>query len=242
MRRTEETRFAYRAHAVGIAARFSRPRSEFLEAQAVSALPSSGGVASARSENVRFRDIISFESAQTHTIGIASPETGGFSTLVTASVKGLNVMNVVTADWCCARLASHHFIDDREPSIVTLGSYFQNLRVGGKLIDFDPDHQLMCDWDTWSKADGGCQGRLAGTAKAPGLIATSILTNIRAGDFEVEGHAIHFPEFGTIYLGEIHISEGERRLTMLRISFGCSFEGDMSCSEVAGNGRPVPPF
>src|SRR5262249_44430212 len=158
--------------------------------------------------------------------------------LVTATVEGLNIQNVVTCDRIVARLASHHYADEREASIVTLGSHFENLRVAGQPVAYEPDGQILREWDTMSKARAGCGARKPYAASGDNRrIHTSIVQNVACpGGVEVKDNAIYFAEFGTIYLGEIMICDGERRLTMMRIEFGCEVEGDGSFSDVAGNG------
>ena len=243
MRKKEETRFLYHAHAIGAAGSFTTPTADFLEAKPSVSLPVTGGRASARVENFRFQDILSYRLAETHAVGLFDPQSGAFSTLVTVAVEGLNVLNVITADRVVARLSSRHFLDpEREPSILTLGSHFEGLKIGGHPIEFDLDHQVMSEWDVYSKAAAGCQARRSGSVFHRNRIHTSVVTNVRApAGCEVDHHRIHFPDLGTIHLGEFHITSDERRLTMLRIQFGCAVGGEASCGEVAGNGNSAPP-
>lgn len=244
MFREETNRFLYKAWAVGAAGTFTKPHAEFLEAQASCALSIDGGKASARVENFNYRDIISFRSAFSQAIGIFDPVAGSFNTFVTATVEGLNIQHVVTADRVVARLASHHFLDpEREASILTLGSHFENLRVGGQLVHFEPESRVMKDWDTMSKVrKDATECKPFSASKNGGLIRTSIVRNVAcAGGMVVKDNAIRFDEFGTIHLGEIIISDGERRLTMIRIEFGCTTNGNGDIGGVGGNGSGSPP-
>src|SRR5262249_8601519 len=110
MLKQPERRFLYKAHAVALAASFTKPQTEFLEAQAACSLPVTGGLSSSRVENFRFRDIVSFRAAQSHASGTYNPQTGAYNTLVTSEIEGFSIMGVVTADRIVARLASKHFI------------------------------------------------------------------------------------------------------------------------------------
>lgn len=241
MFREQGKRFLYKAHAVGASGTFTKPHAEFLEAQASCALSIDGGKASARVENFNYRDIVSFRAAFTQAIGTHDPSSGSWNTLMTATVEGLNIQNVVTADRIVARLASHHFADGREASSVTLGSHFENLKVAGQLVHCEPDGQVLRELDTMSKARDGFKDRKPFAVSADGSrIATSILRNVACEGMTVKDNAIHFSEFGSIYLGEIIISDGERRLTMIRIQFGCEVEGDGNFGGVGGNGHPYP--
>jgi len=242
MQKQDAIRFAYRAHAIGVAATFTRPRAEILEAQASIALPTTGGLATAHVENFHHRDIISFQSARTHAIGVFNPDSGSFNTQVTSAVEGLNILNVVTADRVVARLASRHFPDGREASILTLGSHFDNLRIAGQPVNFIPDHEILTDWDTFSKAADGLKKRSPNATFKSDVLASTVLTKVSCDGVEVQANRIVFPEFGTIFLGEILILNGERRLTMLRVDFGCAIDGNGTVGEVGGNGSFPPPF
>jgi hypothetical protein len=236
-------RFLYNAHAVGASATFTKPHAEHLEAQASCALSIHGGKASGRVDNFNHRDIVSFRAAFTQAIGSFDPLSHSWNTLVTATVEGLNIQNVVTCDRIVARLASHHFVYKREASILTLGSHFENLKIAGQAVHFEPDIDVMREWDTMSKARDGCSDRKPFAASADGhRIHSSILRNVECKGMKPQDNAIHFAEFGTIHLGEIIISDGERRLTMMRIEFGCEVDGDGNFGDVGGNGHPVPPM
>jgi hypothetical protein len=243
MFREQTTRFLFKAHAVGASGTFTKPHAEFLEAQASCSLSIDGGKASARVENFNYRDIVSFRAAFTQAIGTFDPVAGSWNTFVTATVEGLNIQHVVTADRIVARLASHHFVDpQREASILTLGSHFENLKVAGQLVSFEPDSKIMKDWSTMSDARKEAKDRQPfSTSKDGSLILTSIGRVVDcAPGLVVKDNAIQFSEFGTIHLGEIIISEGERRLTMMRVEFGCTTDGSGNFGEAGGNGHTYP--
>lgn len=52
----------------------------------------------------------------------------------------------------------------------------------------------------------------------------------------IEHHAVIVPDFGTIYIGELLITDVSRRLTMLRFELGSPVGGDVACAEVESNG------
>lgn len=258
MFRTPAKRFLYNGHAVALAATFTKPRAEFLEAQAVCSLPVTGGICTSRVEDFRFRELVSFRLAHSYASGTYNPDTGAYNTLVTTVIEGFDIMGVVTADKIVGRLASRHFIDPPvgrfadqehpekipEPSILTLGSHIENLRVAGQLVELKPDPFILCDWDTHSGVRNGCRGRGKDFTETPGgCISTSIFTEVRChGGVKAHGNRIDFVELGSIYLGEIHVEAAQRRLTMIRFELGCSNRGDGSAGEVVGNGTPVPPL
>ncbi len=248
MIRPPQRRFLYKAHAVGLAATLTKPRAEYLEAQAPVSLPVTGGMASQVVENFNFRDIVSFRRMYSHAAGTHNPETGAYNTLVTSVTEGFSILGVVTADTIVARLTSKHYLDppkgcDRvpEPSILTLGSHIDNLRVAGHKVTLKLDLGILSTWDTYSQALGGCHERKGGYAVAGPKIVTSIFSEVDC-DLKVSGNRIDFPEFGSIYLGEIVLEPDERRLTMIRFELGCSYSGSGGANEVSGNGSSVPPI
>lgn len=56
-----------------------------------------------------------------------------------------------------------------------------------------------------------------------------------------DGFGIRVQEFGTIYLAEVHMKPGQRRLSMLRFDLGCPLSGDAVGPIVEGNGAPTIP-
>jgi hypothetical protein len=54
------------------------------------------------------------------------------------------------------------------------------------------------------------------------------------------GHVIHVPDFGNIFLGELSVTQGSFRLTMLRAEMGCAADGVVSAATTTGNGFPAP--
>jgi hypothetical protein len=233
---------------VALAATFTKPRAEFLEAQAPVAIPGTGGVSSSVVENFNFRDIISFRRGYSHAMGTHNPDTGAFNTLVTSVMEGFNIMGVVTVDRVVARLASKHFIEPPpgqttipEPSILTIGSHIENLRIAGHRVTCKPNNKVLSDWGTYSEARDGCDP-LSKTVEVEGsLICTSIFSELEC-DLKPVGNRIDIPEFGSLFFGEILITEAERKLTMIRFELGCSVQASGSGPEVGGNGSPVPPL
>jgi hypothetical protein len=247
MLKPPQKRFAYKAHGVALAATFTKPRAEFLEAQAPVALPVTGGMSSAVVENFNFQNIISFRRTASHASGTQNPDTKAFNTLVTSETEGFNILGVVSADRIVVRVASKHFIDPPqgaakipEPSMVTLGSHIDNLRIAGHPIGLKLDLAPLCEWDTYSKVLEGCHKRGTGYKVAGGTIITSIFSEIDT-DLPHVGNRIDFPEFGSLYLGELIIDADERRLTMIRFELGCSYSGSGGAGGADTNGSPIPP-
>ena len=54
-------------------------------------------------------------------------------------------------------------------------------------------------------------------------------------------NTIHVREFGKIYVAEVVMKRGQRRLGLLRFDLGCAVCGDASSGNVEGNGTPTGP-
>ena len=58
----------------------------------------------------------------------------------------------------------------------------------------------------------------------------------------IEGHKIVFKDFGTIYFGELFVSEFSRRLTLMRVELGSPCGGSLDFAEVETDGHGYPPY
>lgn len=234
-------RFLYRGHALGVAGNFNLPYSEPLDAQASCSLAVTGGSASAQSLSFRYRNILSFDSAQSQVSGMPTSTAGDFTSSYMVTVKNLNVLNVLTADTIVVRLVSHHYFDGREASLVALGSHIDNLKVAGQPVALDLDGDVLANWDTYSKAASGLAARVPPVLPQGDVICTSIFKTIGpVAGVTAAGNRLDFPEFGSIYLGEIFVKAAQRRLTAIRLALGCATDGDVTIGDAEGNGQAYP--
>jgi hypothetical protein len=58
----------------------------------------------------------------------------------------------------------------------------------------------------------------------------------------IDGHKVIFVDFGTVYLGELFISEFSRRLTLMRVELGSPCGGSMYTVEIEADGHGYPPY
>jgi hypothetical protein len=171
------TRFHYDATAHALSGQFWRPFQRVIEVQAPSSLPTIGGVGNSRVEDFRLDDFVSFKAGYTHVLGsqksisregrksveqskhedkswTKETEEGEskivHTTQVTATVEGLNILDVVTADRIVARLTSSHDPDEPEGRILLIGSKFENLRIAGCAVDVRLDHELLLELETFA--------------------------------------------------------------------------------------------
>lgn len=148
------SRFRFHGFAIGAAGRITKPFSELIEVQAASALPQLGGQGSARSVGFKYREILHFDLAHTEVTGSScecdcDDNPTSFSTRITSTVEGLNILNMITADRVVATLASSYTsASDGEPSVKLIGTHFENLRIAGIPVEVDLATDVFDRFDT----------------------------------------------------------------------------------------------
>lgn len=254
--------FWFHGNAVVFAGHLRAPIDETLEVLGATALPATGGLASATVDRFEHRSLVRFERGSSAVAGRASEHSGGttYDTMVTSTIEGLDILGVVTADRVVARLVSIHSGDHTEPEILPLGSSFTNLRVAGVPVDLVP-HDPLLKHGTYAAVAKSCSGRVVGGDGAPlkkpatgelrtmdwklgepspefedRLMLTPLFDAVTSGapaGLEASGPGwLRLAGFGTIYFGEYLLTRFSRRLTMVRVELGCPVQGTL----VAGGG------
>lgn len=220
-----ELTFLYHALASGVSGQITLPFQHVIQVQAPSALPFTGGYSSSRTEGFRYEHILSFSSAHTVTTG---SECGKFfHTLGTATIEGLNILDVVTADRVVARLASKYPKDNGDRSFTFAGSHFDNLRIAGCPVEVKIDPEQLKS----SRQSEGAQF---------GSFAVPIEVEDCFGLERLEDGAIQVPHFGKIYLAESLVTDCYQSISMLRVVLDCSAEGHIEVAFISTNGEPLP--
>lgn len=258
--------FHYHANAHAFSGRFTRPFEHQIDVQAASVLPINGGHGQSRTENFQFREFLSFRKGYTHVSG-ADEDDGSHNTLVTATIEGLNLLDVVTADRIVARLYSKHGPEDPEGSFNMVGSRFEGLRIADCDVDIKLDLGLFKKIPTYRLAleefdknedfrkiandPFGDRGRNAlQKPGANGALLCSCVKEIKGikeieencpGVTRVGHHGFKVQGFGTIFLGEVVITHGQRTLTMIRYEIGSAVRGIGTVVQADSNGKPWPP-
>jgi hypothetical protein len=264
--------FHYHACAHAFSARFTRPFEHQIDVQAASALPITGGHGQARVENFQFREFLSFRRAYTHVSGAPQEEReegGGrsyptYNTLVTSTLEGLNLLDVVTADRIVARLYSKHREGEAEGSFNMVGSRFEGLRIADCDVIIKLDLELFARIPTYQDAldefdknqtfhkiasnpFGDRGNALLPKPRENGAFLCSCVKEVKdiekacPGVTPVGHHGFHVPGFGTIFLGEIVIKHAQRTLTMIRFEVGSAISGSGTAVQADSNGKPWPP-
>jgi len=249
--------YHYNAHGHGFSAHLHRPFEHLIDVQAASSLPTIGGHGRARVDNFKFQELISFKSAYTHVSGSHDPATGHYASLATATVEGLNIQDLVTADRIVARMATRHPADHREPHFEFVGSKFENLQIAGCRVELEFDQDFFQRLDTFEALlkelesspqfrkmaeDPFQTGHARKLPDAHGVLLCSLVKEMKTKcpGTKQQGHCLVVPQFGRIYLAEVLARHATRTLTMLRLEMGCAISGAATAAEVVGNGRPWP--
>jgi hypothetical protein len=268
-----DRRYLYKASAVGAAGYLTNPTVHRIDVQAASALPITGGYGTNRVENFRYKEIISFGAAHTQVTGTFSSKDQGSNSLATATIEKLNILDVITADLVVAHVASRHKLhresgEPDQPEIVTVGSYFKNLRIAGYKIELDLDDKLFSDvprFDQFRKHAASAKDFQSRLLRAhypnpdhPSKEAAKIPEPVvQAADQKIactlvkdchtipegvtrDGHVFHIPHFGTVHLAEVICTPHKKHLSMLRLELGSPVEGSLLLADGGGGGEWQP--
>ena len=229
-----ERTFMYHALASGVSGKITSPFQDLIEVQAASALPTAGGYSASRVESFRYKEILSFRSAATLTIGSFSEGKRKYNTLATATIEGLNILGAITADRIVARLASAQPEEGGPPEVTIVGSHFENLQVAGCRLHVHPDHRRLADYSRPKRVN------------LQSLMVPPELDDDCGLKLHEDG-AIVVPQLGKLYLLEFLSTPCYQSLTMLHLDLGCPVEsggsqsGGVACAHASSNGEFYPP-
>ena len=229
MQNTNAPRFIFSAYANSVGAVIQQPAKAFLADAPSAAIQVTGGLSSHSKENVS----LSIESHQVLRAGRVSATVHGeqrgnnFVTLATATVEKLNILDVITADAVVSKVTSVFPADGNRAErlksefhgarFYLAGSYFDNLKIAGKMIEF--------------KTKGPYDARDGFLIKKADIKHESLIA-----DECRQANILNIPEFGIIHLGQIDIYSEKVILTMVRVELGCPFTGkaDVACASTNG--------
>src|SRR5215470_11167661 len=131
----------YHANARVLSAEFEQPIREKIESRAVVHLPKEGGYEYEQAEPFRLKGVLSYESGYAHVAGHRNSKSVGFTTLASAAIEGLNILDVITADRIVGQIATVHpdYAEDEDdvPSVTFLDTRFENLRISEQKIEVE---------------------------------------------------------------------------------------------------------
>lgn len=237
---------------------------------ASSVLPLFGGKGSARERNFTFTVkgqkatfFVSIGEAVTEVDGIVTSEDadGVYRTTVRSIVDDLTINDVVHVSHLEAVMESIHPKwqppAPKPEAVVRLGmSRVDHMTVEGKpvTVTIDPkidDFRTYADMCKRSKAAPSTAAPSTGRTlphyeadlaaiESQTVLRCSIASSVSGKGLDINGTSINVPDFGRIYVGELFVSHGTRRLNMLRFNLGCANCGDFAGGSGGINGDTMP--
>ena len=241
------TQFSFKGLALAAAGQITYPFVDTIEVQASSALPEIGGYGSANAIDFRYRDLIRFDLAHTHVIGSSincCDDEPSHTTLLQASIEGLDVMGMITADRIVSRLMTSYKEGATEPSVKLIGTRFENLKIAGIPVEVDLAVDLLDRYhkfgelsQAYEKGDKDLRNLFA---TATGVSRASMVRGLKptSPGLDCRGHAVHVPGLGAVRLAEIRITPLTRIVTMIQIDFDCPFKGRLMFCMSEDGGSP----
>jgi len=226
--------FAYHAQGVGLSASMTRPCFEIIPSLATASLSITGGESYSTVRDYNWKGLITFDEASAYATGNVHHKDDGrrvYNTLSTVTVRNLNVANMVHAELVIARVTSEHHPGEAEGRITFAGSMIRNLVVGGRSMDVVLDEEPFTtapQYKGFADTFKRIRGRDVEYHDADRQVLSCSLAT-RVGD--TKDFVIHIPEFGRIYVAQVIMKPGYRRVSMLRFALGSPIAGSL---EVAG--------
>jgi hypothetical protein len=239
--------FAYHAQSIGLSAALTKPCCENIPSQASVSLSQTGGEGYSLVRDYNWKGLISFDEAASYVTGSKvehDDKTVLRNTLSTVTIRNLNVANMVHADLVVARVTSKHVAGKKEGEITFAGSMIRNLVVAGEPINLEFDYKPFANKPTMDSFVAELQlpsGLVASTNafmnEESGIISASLVKK----PLGPEGYMLTIPQFGTIYVAQILMKSGYRRISMLRFDLGCPIEGHIEVAASEANGSEYFP-
>jgi hypothetical protein len=236
--------FTFNASAVGFGGVVTTPRRKALSSVASAVLPPTGGQDSALEEDYR-SDGVYFNRAYTSVYGTTSPDKRKFTTKTEISITGLRLFDVLEVDSMSASLTSVRteipaMDPDEEPFIdesFTVNASIEGVRVNGCEIPTPADCDFFADKQSYASFTDyvhhrdtqfeELRNRFAWDRvprRDAEVVRCSFLrpaTDIAPPDpsFGItrDANVIRVPGFGDIFLGEMLVKRGMRRLNLVRL-------------------------
>ena len=140
----EERTHHYHAEAKALHGELHRPFKEVITPQAQAQLHPSGGYIDQDAKRFGAERAIAYDSAYTHVSGsLETKPGGGWCTLSTCAVVGLNILEVVTADRIVSQIFTEHPLVGYVPRISFLATRFEKLRIAGHKVELEWDLNML---------------------------------------------------------------------------------------------------
>jgi hypothetical protein len=208
-----------------------------IASQAAVVLPESGGSLSQRVE--KFDDgVVRFAEAISQVTGVEHDGVAVTTSMV--SIRNIDIMNIVHADRIVLRATARQAIGDAEATISYAGSRLDGLTVRGEPVELAIDTERFNRAPTFAALRSKVRSECDDVAvERYGAINDSIVRSINLASLgTMNGYALPIDGVGTLYLGRVTATPGERRLAMIRLDLGRRGMVVVGLDDV--NGETVP--
>jgi hypothetical protein len=197
-------------------------------------------------------DFLDTEKAVAATRGMAAYGDVPARTTVTSEVTNLSVIDRLKVGLIVMKMQSESKAIG-EPCIRVDGSKLENVSVDGYPVEITLNTAFFCDCDTMVKLqaaaatgdnhqyffDAGPTAPYGFNNSTLSVKCTLVKEMKWAGDSHpdavINGNAIHIPNFGVVYFGEMFVSHASRRLTMVRFHLGHDNPGVLRRGDSGGD-------
>ncbi len=246
MDRVQRIPFHFRAEAHAFSGEIHHPFWYPIKAKASTALPTIGGLATARHENFSCHELVSFRKAHSHVSGRQVAKEV-YETHATTTIEHLDIEGVFTADRIVCRLSSTYDHKHPEGLILAAGSRFENLKINGHKVEIILRHGFLEECDNFEKLSKKVKSEQDSgkIAKVSGGVAVFTLVEKIVSDLPFVpkdgGYVFEVPNFGKVTVAEIFAEPAARTLTMLHLELGSPQTANLTVAEGGTNGKPPPP-
>lgn len=248
------SRFVYRANGCGAGGYFTRvledttPRA--LPTRSSVSLPVTGGKGQSCYDGYALRagkmDLFMTGPVATKAETRANEKDGTTDTWVMAEASDVWVYGGFEIPYVKAHLEASSSPKDEIGPIRTGKCVLNEVRLGDRVVKVELDLDTFRRCDTMPEVEREVRERPRDfIVSDKGVIIASIVRKLSlVGDsdprIQIEGHTIHWDDFGWIILGEILISKQYRRLTMVRLELGSPIGGRLAIGETETDGHTLP--
>lgn len=258
------SRFVFRGTAAALSARLREiggvKTLEVMDGPPASALTVVGGKSSSEGGAGSYRDFLTWKSTKTSSVG-EQISASTYRTTTYAGAFGVVATNkpfVFTAGDLEATMQADHREGYESSFQLTQVSFGppEELSLEGKpiVLEYNNWAEKLKTYSAFETAfrekkkffesQRVCLGKRGEKLKfgkrplrlASGYVYSSIVKAVQWNGTTYPGNALTLQGFGTIYFGELLVSETNRRLTMARLEMGCDVEAEVGLTEVDPNG------
>ena len=164
--------------------------------------------------------VVRFAEAVSEVTGVERD--GVAFTTSTVSIRDIDIMNIIHADRIVLRASARQAIGDAEATISYAGSRLDGLTVRGEPVGLEIDTERFNRASTFAALRSKVRAECDDIAiERYGSISDSIVRSISLASYGTKnGYALPIEGVGTLYLGHVSATPGERRLAMIRLDLG----------------------